>query len=92
MQISLSPEVEQLVRTELATGRYQSENDVLREAVRLLSARDRRVEELRSMVQIGRDQLDRGEYLELDEAEIDDFFQGLQKRGRRRYEELRQKP
>ena len=90
MQIVLSSEVEQLLRNELATGRYRSENEVLLEAVQLLSARDRRLEELRSQVQIGRDQIDRGEYTEFDEAGMQRFFEGLQERGRRRYVERRQ--
>ena len=89
MQIVLSSEVEQLLRNELATGRYRSENEVLLEAVQLLSARDRRLEELRGQVQIGRDQIDRGEYTEFDEAGMQQFFKGLQERGRRRYAERR---
>ena len=87
MQIVLTSGVEQLLRNQLATGRYHSENEVLLEAVQLLTARDRRLEELRSQVQIGRDQIDRGEYTEFDEAGMHQFFIGLQERGRRRYAE-----
>ena len=87
MQIVLTSGVEQLLRNQLATGRYHSENEVLLEAVQLLTARDRRLEELRSQVQIGRDQIDRGEYTEFDEAGMQQFFEGLQERGRRRYAE-----
>jgi antitoxin ParD1/3/4 len=92
MQISLTPEVEQLLQREMATGRYRSENEVLREAVQLLSARDRRVEELRTQIQVGRDQLDRGEYSEFDEESLAQFFEGLQERGRRRYAERHPTP
>ena len=87
MQIVLSSEVERLLRNELATGRYRSENEVLLEAVQLLSARDRRLEELRGQVQVGRDQIDRGECTEFDETGMQQFFEGLQERGRRRYAE-----
>jgi antitoxin ParD1/3/4 len=84
MQIILSPELEQLLQKEMATGRYRSENDVLMEAIQLLSARDRRLDELRSQLQIGRDQIDRGEYTEFDEAGLEQFFEGIQDRSRRR--------
>jgi antitoxin ParD1/3/4 len=91
MQITLTPEIEQFFRDELATGRYRSENEILLEAMQLLSARDRRLEQLRAQVQIGRDQLHRGEFVEFDEAGLAKFFQGLQERGRQRYAERHQK-
>jgi len=75
----VSPELQQLVRRELATGRYGSENEVLLEAVRLLADRNRRREELRRELQTGRDQLDRGEGVELegDEA-LGAFLDGIE--------------
>jgi antitoxin ParD1/3/4 len=90
MQIVVSSEVEQIIRNEMATGKYLSENEVLLEAVQLLSARDRQLEELRRQVQVGRDQIDRGEYIELDETSLNDLFNALQERGQRRYAERRQ--
>jgi antitoxin ParD1/3/4 len=92
MQVSLSSELEQLLQRELATGKYRTENEILLEAVQLLTARDRRLEELRREVQIGRDQIDRGEYTEFDEASLKQYFDGLQERGRRRFAERRQTP
>lgn len=86
MSESLSPEVQQVVQQELAAGRYGSENEVLLEAVRLLAERNRRREELRREIQIGRDQLDRGEYTEYDEVSLRKYFDELQRRGRQRYE------
>jgi antitoxin ParD1/3/4 len=62
----LSSEVQQLVQEELATGRYVSENELLLEAVRLLADRNRRRESLRRELQVGRNELDRGEGIELD--------------------------
>ena len=90
MEIVISAEVEQILRNEMASGRYRTENEVLLEAVQLLSVCDRRLEELRGQLQIGRDQLDRGECIEFDEAGLKDFFDGLQERGRRRYDERQQ--
>jgi antitoxin ParD1/3/4 len=92
MQVSLSPELEQLLQNELATGKYRSENELLLEAVQLLTARDKRMEELRRQVQIGRDQIDRGECTEFDDVSLRRFFEGLQERGSRRYAERRQTP
>lgn len=83
---SLSPELQQFVQQGLATGKYHSENDFLLEAVRLLAERDRRLEELRREIQIGRDQIDRGEYTDYDEVSLREYFDELQERGRQRYE------
>jgi antitoxin ParD1/3/4 len=83
---SLSSELQQLVQQGLATGKYPSENDFLLEAVRLLAERDRRLEELRREIQIGRDQIDRGEYTDYDEVSLRKYFDELQERGRQRYE------
>ena len=66
---SFSPELQQLVREELATGGYASEDELLLQAVRLLADRNRQRQELRRELQIGRDQLDRGEGIELDSDE-----------------------
>jgi antitoxin ParD1/3/4 len=84
-----SPDLEQLVVQQLATGRFDSENEVLLEAMRLLAARERKIEDLRREIQIGRDQLDRGEYTEYDEVSLREYFDELQEQGRRRYEASR---
>jgi len=89
MSDSFSPELQQLVSQELATGRYNSENELLLEAVRVLAERDQRREELRQQIQVGRDQLDRGEYTEYDEVSLRQYFDELQERGRQRYEASR---
>jgi len=66
---SFSPELRQLVQEELATGEFASEDELLLQAVRLLADRNRRRQELRRELQVGRDQLDRGEGIELDSDE-----------------------
>jgi antitoxin ParD1/3/4 len=66
---SFSPELRQLVQEELATGEYASEDELLLQAVRLLADRNRRRQELRRELQVARDQLDRGEGIELDSDE-----------------------
>lgn len=65
MPIHLSPDLERIVREKLESGRYGSEDEVLREALKLLDGRDRRllaeIEELRDRIAVGQEQLERGE-------------------------------
>lgn len=42
MNITLNPELEQLIQSELDTGKYENVEAVLREALRLLSERNSR--------------------------------------------------
>jgi len=64
MAIQITPEVESLVHGIYAGGQYASETDVVAAALRLLQQR----EQLRSDLQRGCDELDRGERLEADEV------------------------
>ena len=41
MNVSLTPELERMVQDKVAGGRYASASEVVREALRLLEARDR---------------------------------------------------
>ena len=68
MNVSLTPELEQLIRTKVQSGLYLSASEVVREALRLLEERDRvqamKLAELRKEIQVGLDQADRGELLD----------------------------
>jgi antitoxin ParD1/3/4 len=68
MNVSLTPELEQLIHKKVESGLYLSASEVVREALRLLEERDRvtamKHEELRKEIQIGIDQADRGELLD----------------------------
>lgn len=61
MNVSLTPELEQLVNDKVKSGFYQTASEVVREALRLLNERDREREWLRADVQAGFDQLARGQ-------------------------------
>ena len=65
MHVSLTPHLEGLVRDKVKSGLYNSASEVVREALRLMEDRDRlgdiRLEELRKEIQIGIDQIERGE-------------------------------
>lgn len=53
MNISLTPKLEQFIRTKVESGRYLSASEVVREALRLLEHKDKRLEELRVEIQKG---------------------------------------
>ncbi|MGC8642973.1 MAG: type II toxin-antitoxin system ParD family antitoxin [Isosphaeraceae bacterium] len=70
MNISLTPELEQLIHQTVETGMDLSASAVVREALRLLDERDKieamKLEEIREEIQIGIDQADRREVAPLD--------------------------
>lgn len=74
MNVSLTPELEKLVNERVRSGMYSSASEVVREALRLLNeqeeVRRRRLEELRKEIQIGLDQVNRGEGVPLDIPKI----------------------
>jgi len=53
MNVSLTPKLEQFIRTKVESGRYLSASEVVREALRLLEQKDNRLEELRVEIQKG---------------------------------------
>lgn len=65
MNVSLTPELEKLVNERVRSGMYSSASEVVREALRLLKAQEelrrQKLEDLRKEIQIGLDQLNRGE-------------------------------
>ena len=71
MNISLTPQLETLVKNKVESGLYGSASEVMRDALRLLEERDRRhslrVEELRAEIKKG---LDSGESTPLDVGDI----------------------
>lgn len=65
MNISLTPELEQLVDDKVRSGRYASASEVIREGLRLLEEREQlkqqRLAEIRRKIDRGIEQMDRGE-------------------------------
>ena len=74
MPVTLPPELEEVVRERVASGAYSSSSEVLREALRLIEARDQWLavqrEAFRRDVEAGLAQLDRGERLSLTATDI----------------------
>jgi antitoxin ParD1/3/4 len=77
VNVSLTPELEELIQERVRSGRYTSASEVVREALRLLQDRDElrrlRLDELRAKVAAGLDSLDRGEAVDGD-AVIDEIL------------------
>jgi antitoxin ParD1/3/4 len=82
MNISLTPELEQLVLDKVKSGMYHSASEVMRDALRLLKERDQlqalKLQELRREVQKGLDQIERGEVVD-----ADDVFRELRERNKK---------
>ena len=74
MNVSLTPELEEVVALRVRSGRYGSASEAVREALRLLDERDRlrelRFRELKRDVAAGVIELDRGAATALDVAKI----------------------
>ena len=68
MNVSLTPELEELVADKVQTGMYASASEVVREALRLLNDRDEvratRLQELRRRIQVGLDQYECGDVVD----------------------------
>jgi antitoxin ParD1/3/4 len=73
MNVSLTPELESLVKSQVSTGLYNSSSEVIREALRMWrdeKAHQQRLQNLRERLAIGEAQADAGEYVDYDLASI----------------------
>jgi antitoxin ParD1/3/4 len=96
MNVSLTPELEAFVHDKVASGRYTSASEVVRESLRLLEEREwirqRRVDELRAEIQKGIDDIEAGRVIELNsDEELKEFFEDIKRRGRERLNARRSK-
>ncbi len=95
MHVSLTPHLEELVRDKVKSGLYCSASEVVREALRLMEDRDRvremRLDDLRKEIQIGIEQIERGESTEYTTETLHELFDDIKARGRARLEARRQK-
>jgi antitoxin ParD1/3/4 len=84
MHISLTPELENRVRAKVESGLYNNASEVIREALRFMDAHDAWVQDiklalLREQLQMGIDQLDRGEVIPVDsKSSLDRLFDAIQ--------------
>jgi antitoxin ParD1/3/4 len=75
MNVSLTPELEQLINSKVAAGSYHSASEVVREALRLLRQRDEshaaKLAALRAEIEKGDAELEAGQYRDGDEVMAD---------------------
>ncbi|HKG24010.1 MAG TPA: type II toxin-antitoxin system ParD family antitoxin [Thermomicrobiales bacterium] len=81
MSVTLTPQLETLVRHKVETGLYPNADAVMQEALRLLDERDRRLQWLRDAIAKSDEQIARGEgipytpeLLEEIDCEVDERF------------------
>lgn len=84
MNISLTPELEQLVSEKVKSGMYQTASEVVREGLRLLKERDLHLEALRREVRAGFKAIERGEFTDYDANSVKDLAERVKSRGRAR--------
>jgi len=85
MHLTLPPDLQQFVDSSVAAGTYPDQSAVVTAAVQLL----KREEEFRRAVQVGVDQLDRGEGIEYREDELGRFMADLVREAEERRNSLR---
>jgi antitoxin ParD1/3/4 len=73
MSVTLTPQTEDQIRHWVDTGSYPDADAVIRDALRLLEQQHDRLESLRAKIQIGLDQLDRGEGIPLTPELLDEI-------------------
>ena len=61
MNIQLKSEQEQFIRSQIDRGEYQTAEDVISEAFKLLEARARKMEELRQKIAVGTQEIANGQ-------------------------------
>jgi antitoxin ParD1/3/4 len=79
--ISLTAEQDAFVESVVKAGEYQNASEVVGDALRALQQRRRedalKLKALRVQVKAGVDALDRGDFVEVDGADLEGFLEGL---------------
>jgi antitoxin ParD1/3/4 len=79
--ISLTREQDEFVENIVRTGEYQNASEAVRDALRALQQRRRedalKLERLRLQIQGGIDDLENGDFIEIEDADLDAYIHGL---------------
>ena len=85
--ISLTREHDEFVESIVRTGEYQNASEAVRDALRALQQRRRedalKLERLRVQIQAGIDDLENGDFIEIEDADLDAYIEGLGEKGSR---------
>lgn len=95
MNVSLTPQLEALVHEKVASGLYNSASEVIREALRLLEENDQirtmRLAELRREINVGVEQLERGQSTKHDDSTLGALAKDIKAGGRKRLAEKKRR-
>jgi antitoxin ParD1/3/4 len=79
--ISLTADQDAFIEDVVKSGEYQNASEAVRDALRVLRQHRRedalKLKALRLQIKAGREAIDRGDFTEVDEAELDAFFEEL---------------
>lgn len=79
--VSLTPEQDAFIEKAVKSGEYQNASEAMRDALRALQQRRRedalRLKALRLQVKAGVEALERGEFTEVADTELDRYLEGL---------------
>lgn len=79
--VSLTPEQDAFIDEVLDNGEYRNASEAMRDAIRALQQRRKidalKLERLRLAIKAGVDALERGEYDEVDDEDLDAYLDGL---------------
>jgi antitoxin ParD1/3/4 len=82
--ISLTPEQDAFIDAMIKSGEYQNASEAVRDALRALQQRRRedalKLEVLRRQIDAGVEALERGEFTEIADADLDAYLAGLKAR------------
>jgi antitoxin ParD1/3/4 len=85
--ISLTPEQDAFVEEVVEAGEYQNASEAVRDALRALQQRRKedalRLKGLRAQIKTGVAALDRGDFVDVDDAELDAYLERLPARAAR---------
>jgi antitoxin ParD1/3/4 len=86
--ISLTPEQDAFIEKAVKSGEYQNASEAVRDALRALQQRRRedalKLKALRLQIKAGIDDLERGDFVEVAEGDLDRYLEGLRPRKRTR--------
>ena len=79
--ISLTAEQDAFIAELVEAGEYQNASEAVRDALRALQQRRRedalKLEALRAQIQAGVDALESGDFIEIEDANLEDYVRGL---------------
>lgn len=79
--VSLTDEQDAFVERVVKAGEYQNASEAVRDALRVLQQRRRedalKLKALRAQIKAGVDALERADFIDVDDAGLDDYLEGL---------------